>query len=150
MDDREAMRAALDLATRAFEEGDVPVGAVVVLEGKIVGRGRNRVEAQGDPTLHAEVVAIRDALASVGLDGLRRATLYVTLEPCLQCAGAIILARIPRVVYGCDDPKAGAVRSLYTVLTDPRLNHRCSVTAGVLSEECSRLLSSFFEALRRS
>lgn len=151
MDDSSAMKAALEeaaLATRTSTP-DVPVGAVVVLEGRIVGRGRNQVEARGDPTLHAELVAIREAVTAVGARRLAGATLYVTLEPCLMCAGAIVQARLARVVFGCDDPKAGAVRSLYTALSDPRLNHRCQVEGGVLAEECSRLLTGFFETLRK-
>lgn len=148
--DEAAMAVALEEAEAAAKSDppDVPVGAVVVLEGRVVARGRNRVEAEGDPTLHAEMVAIREASRAVGRRRLADATLYVTLEPCLQCAGAILLARIPRVVIGCDDPKAGAVVSLYTALSDPRLNHRCRVTRGVLAEESARLLRAFFEARR--
>ncbi len=137
-------------AAAAGDPPDVPVGAVVVIGGQVVGRGRNRVEAEGDPTLHAEMVAIRAATRAVGRTRLEDATLYVTLEPCLQCAGAIVLARIARVVYGCDDPKAGAVTSLYSALGDPRLNHRCRVTRGVLAEEAARLLRDFFARLRRA
>lgn len=150
--DEAAMAVALEEAEAATtgDPPDVPVGAVVVVGGEVVARGRNRVEAEGDPTLHAEVVAIRAAAEAVGRRRLADATLYVTMEPCLQCAGAIVLARIPRVVYGCDDPRAGAVASLYTVLSDPRLNHRCRVTRGVLAEQAARLLSEFFLSLRRA
>lgn len=137
-------------AAAAGDPPDVPVGAVVVIGGQVVGRGRNRVEAEGDPTLHAEMVAIRAATRAVGRTRLEDATLYVTLEPCLQCAGAIVLARVARVVYGCDDPKAGAVTSLYSALSDPRLNHRCRVTRGVLADESARLLRDFFARLRRA
>lgn len=148
--DEAAMSVALEEAEAAASSDppDVPVGAVVVIGGQVVARGRNRVEAEGDPTLHAEMVAIRAATEAVGRVRLQEATLYVTLEPCLQCAGAILLARIPRVVYGCDDPKAGAVTSLYTALSDPRLNHRCRVARGVLAEESARLLREFFEKRR--
>lgn len=148
--DEAAMAVALEEAEAAAraEPPDVPVGAVVVLDGQVIGRGRNMVEATGDPTMHAEVVAIRSALEVVGRQRLKDATLYVTMEPCIQCAGSIVLARVGRVVYGCDDPKAGAVASLYSVLTDPRLNHRCSVKRGVLAEECSRLLREFFQERR--
>ncbi len=149
--DEAAMAVALEEAEAAAagDPPEVPVGACVVVGGQVVARGRNRVEAVGDPTLHAEVVAIRAALDVVGRRGLQDATLYVTMEPCLQCAGAVLLARIPRVVYGCDEPKAGAVTSLYTVLSDPRLNHRCRVTRGVLADEAARLLRDFFATLRR-
>lgn len=150
--DEAAMAVALEEAEAATagDPPDVPVGAVVVVAGQVVARGRNRVEAEGDPTLHAEVVAIRAAAKAVGRTRLADATLYVTMEPCLQCAGAIVLARIPRVVYGCDDPRAGAVASLYTVLSDSRLNHRCRVTRGVLAEQAARLLREFFLSLRRA
>jgi len=147
MDDVAAMRMALDEAEAAFREGEVPVGAVLVSRGQVVARGRNRVEATGDPTAHAEAVAIREA-AAAGRDVLRDATLYVTMEPCPMCAGAIVLARIPRVVFGCDDPKAGAVRSLYTILSDARLNHRCRVTGGVEGAAGAALLTRFFEERR--
>ncbi len=136
-------------AAAAGDPPEVPVGACIVVDGQVVARGRNQVEATGDPTLHAEVVAIRAAIEVVGRRGLQGATLYVTMEPCLQCAGAILLARIPRVVIGCDDPKAGAVTSLYTALSDPRLNHRCRITRGVLADEAASLLREFFASLRR-
>jgi len=151
LEDEKAMRAAIDEAasTCGTTTPDVPVGAVVVSDGRIIGRGRNQVEATGDPTMHAEIVAIREAVVSAGAARLPDATMYVTLEPCLMCAGAIIQARIARVVYGCDDPKAGAVKSLYTALSDPRLNHRCQVDSGVLAEEAADLLKGFFRNLRR-
>ncbi len=146
MDDVAAMAVALEQAQAAFGEGEVPVGAALVSKGRVLALGRNRVEATGDPTAHAEMVAIREAVAA-GVS-LRDATLYVTMEPCPMCAGAIVLARIPRVVFGCDDPKAGAVRSLYTVLSDSRLNHRCRVTGGVQAQACAGLLTRFFEERR--
>lgn len=114
----------------------------------IVGEGWNRRESEVDPTAHAEVIAIREAARTLGSWRLTDCTLYVTLEPCIQCCGAILLARVPRVVYGAEDPKAGAVRSLFRLLEDERLNHRCEVTGGVLAEECGAILSSFFEGLR--
>ncbi len=132
------MRLALAEASAAAETGDVPVGA------------RNRREVDRDPTAHAEVVALREAARRLGSWRLHGATLFVTLEPCPMCAGALVNARIERVVYGCDDPKAGALRSLYTLGGDPRLNHRFLVTPGVLPEECGRLLSDFFAALRKA
>lgn len=150
LDDMSAMRVALGEAVAATRHSvpDVPVGAVVVLDGVIIGRGRNQVENRGDPILHAEIAAIRDAVATVGMKRLTGATLFATLEPCLMCAGAVIQARLARVVYGCDDPKAGAARSLYTALSDPRLNHQCKVEAGLLADECSALLKKFFATLR--
>jgi tRNA(adenine34) deaminase len=147
MDDDAAMALALDEARLALADGEVPVGAVVVADGAVIGRGRNRVEATKDPTAHAEVVAIRQASAARG-GRLEGAVLYATLEPCPMCAGAAVLARLDRVVYGCDDPKAGAVRSLYTVLSDSRLNHRCRVTGGVAAGASAELLSRFFRGLR--
>ncbi len=147
MDDVAAMRLALDQAEAAFQAGEVPVGAVLVSRGRVLASGHNRVEATGDPTAHAEAVVIREA-AALGRDALRDATLFVTMEPCPMCAGAIVLARIPRVVFGCDDPKAGAVRSLYTILSDTRLNHRCRVTGGVEAVAGAALLTRFFEERR--
>ena len=147
MDDLAAMDLALEEAMAAG--ADVPVGAVVVLDDKVIGRGHNAVETVGDPTLHAEMVALRQAVVAVGRNGLARATLFVTMEPCMMCAGAIVLCRVGRVVYGCDDPKAGAVRSLYTALSDSRLNHRCRVQPGVKAEASADLLVRFFERLRQ-
>jgi len=147
--DERCMRLALLEAGEAAEMGDVPVGAVVVdAEGTVIGRGRNRREVDGDPTAHAEIVAIRQAAARLGTWRLHGATLVSTLEPCVMCAGALVNSRIERVVYGCDDPKAGALRSLYLLGQDTRLNHRFAVTPGVLAGECSRLLSDFFAKLR--
>jgi len=141
------MREALAEALLAGQAGDVPVGAVVWRAGAIVGRGRNRRQATGDPTAHAEIEALRDASRAVGnwrIDGV----LCVTQEPCPMCAGALVNARIQRLVYGCANPKAGAVVTLYQIPTDARLNHRMEVTSGVLAEECASLLRAFFEVLR--
>jgi tRNA(adenine34) deaminase len=143
------MRIALDLARAAAAEGEVPVGALVIdKDGQIIGTGANRREADQDPLAHAEILAIANAANRVGLWRLEDTTLFVTLEPCPMCAGAILNARIPRVVFGAADPKAGAVQSLYTLLDDERLNHRCEVEGGILAEECSEILSSFFRNLR--
>jgi tRNA(adenine34) deaminase len=147
--DDDLMRLALAEAEQAMQTGDVPVGAIVVDEtGSVIGRGRNRREIDCDPTGHAEIVAMRQAAAKLGTWRLHGATLIVTLEPCVMCAGALVNARIERVVYGCHDPKAGALRSLYLIGEDSRLNHRYAVTPGVRAEDCARLLSSFFAALR--
>lgn len=142
------MRQALREARAALEEGEVPVGAVVVADGSVVGRGHNQREMLHDPTAHAEMIAITQAAAHLGSWRLDPCRLYVTLEPCPMCAGAIVQARIPEVVYGADDPKAGACRSLFTLLSDPRLNHRARVVAGVLGSECGEILSAFFARLR--
>jgi len=143
------MHEALNEASQAGALGEVPVGAVIVADGRIIGRGGNRRESAKDPTAHAEVLAIRQAAEAVGGWRLVDTTLYVTQEPCPMCAGAIVNARIARVVFGCPNPKAGAVRSLYNLLEDPRLNHRCEVVSGVEAEACSKLLTQFFEQLRR-
>lgn len=143
------MKRALALATEAAAADDVPVGAVVLApDGTVVGEGRNRREADGDPTAHAEVLALRAAAQSRGTWRLEDCTLVVTLEPCTMCAGAIVLARIPRVVFGAWDPKAGAAGSIRDVLRDSRLNHRVEVIAGVREEECGAVLREFFEARR--
>ena len=142
------MRCALDQARLAADQGEVPVGAVVVLGEEIIGTGFNRTIADHDPTAHAEVVALRQAAARLAIYRLTGATLYVTVEPCAMCAGAAVLARIGRLVYGCDDPKAGAVRSLFQIADDVHLNHRIEVTSGILAEECSALLRDFFKDLR--
>lgn len=149
--DLELMNLALEQADLAALDGDVPVGCVVVDDqGQVLGRGRNRREIDKDPTAHAELVALREAARTQGTWHLCDATLYVTVEPCPMCAGAIVNARVRRVVYGCDDPKAGAVRSLFTLLGDPRLNHQVEVEPGVLADACADRLRSFFAALRRS
>jgi len=143
------MTFALDEARRAGAAGDVPVGAIIVDDdGVIIGRGHNRREQRGDPTAHAEVEALRDAATRLGHWRVE-ATLVVTQEPCPMCAGALVNARVKRLVYGCPNPKAGAVHSLYQICSDPRLNHRVEVVAGVLAEACAAELRGFFEALRR-
>jgi tRNA(adenine34) deaminase len=146
--DEDLMRAALREARKAAEDDEVPVGAVVVQEGRIIGRAHNQRERLTDPTAHAEMIAITQAAAALASWRLERATLYVTLEPCVMCAGALVNARISRVVFGARDPKAGACGSLYQVGTDARLNHSFEVTGGVLEEECAALLREFF-SLRR-
>lgn len=143
------MRRALTEAERAAALGEVPVGAVLVMGDDVVAVAHNERESQGDPTGHAEVVALRRAAARLGGWRLTDADLYVTLEPCPMCAGAMINARVRRLIYGCDDPKAGAARSLYRLLDDGRLNHRVEVVAGVLGDESAALLRSFFSRLRR-
>ncbi len=147
--DQRFMEAALAEARAAASDGEVPVGAVVVWDGRIVGRGRNRVETTQDPTAHAEILAIGAAAQTVKSWRLDEGTMYVTLEPCHMCAGAIVLARLPRLVYGARDPKAGACGSLSMVVQDMRLNHRAEVQPGVLAEECGALLESFFRTKRR-
>lgn len=142
------MRHALRLAREAGSVGEVPVGAVVVREGTILGQGQNRTIRDADPTAHAEVVALREAARRIGDWRLLDATLYVTLEPCAMCAGAIVLGRVPRVVFGATDPKAGMAGSLENLLQDERLNHRCVVRRGLLAEESSEMLKSFFRARR--
>ena len=146
--DEEFMGLALDAARRAGEAGEVPVGAVVVVDGKVVATGANRREELGDPTAHAEVLALREASGAVGSWRLTGATLYVTLEPCPMCAGALVAARVARVVFGAPDPKAGSCGSLYNLCADPRLNHEVEVRAGVLEAECGGLLSDWFTGRR--
>jgi tRNA(adenine34) deaminase len=146
--DEQWMREALKAARRAPAHRDVPVGAVVVKDGVVIARARNRREADGDPTAHAEVIAIRRAARKLGSWRLDGCTLYVTLEPCAMCAGAIVLARLPHLVYGAADPKAGFAGSLGDLCRDPRLNHRIHVTAGVLAEACGELLRAFFREKR--
>jgi tRNA(adenine34) deaminase len=143
------MQEALEDARQAEAAGEVPVGAVIVKDGRVIGRGGNRRQYGKDPTAHAEMVAIRQAAEEIGDWRLEHTTLYVTLEPCPMCAGAIVLARIPRVVYGARDPKAGAVGSLMNLLDDSRLNHRAEVVQGVLAGECGEILSDYFLKLRQ-
>lgn len=143
------MREAMAEADLAAQAGDVPVGCVLTHGGQIIARAHNHRQRIQDPTAHAELIALRAAAAQLGSFRLIGVTVYVTLEPCPMCAGALVNARVPRVVYGCDDPKAGAVRTLYGIGSDPRLNHRFELIAGVLAEPCSSQLRDFFAALRR-
>ena len=142
------MKAALDEALEAYAVGEVPIGAVVVRRGEIIGRGHNRRETWKDPTAHAELLAIRDACQQLGGWRLTESTLYVTIEPCSMCAGAIVLARIPRLVYGALDPKGGAVDSLFDLVRREDLNHKVEVTGGVLEDDCRALIQRFFQELR--
>ncbi|MDR1062249.1 MAG: tRNA adenosine(34) deaminase TadA [Clostridiales bacterium] len=143
------MREALKQAARALRKSEAPVGAVIVKDGAVIARGHNERETRQDATLHAEMTAIRRACKALGLWRLHGCSIYVTLEPCAMCAGAIVLARIDRVVFGAPDPKAGACGSAMDVLGNPRLNHRPAVAPGVLQGECSEMLSGFFAQLRR-
>jgi tRNA(adenine34) deaminase len=147
-DDDRWMAHALELARDASEKGEVPVGAVIVFEGRVLGEGHNRTVTDADPTAHAEVVAIRAASSELGDWRLLDTTMYVSLEPCAMCAGAIVLARIPRVVFATPDPKSGMVGSLGNLLDDARLNHRCEVHSGVRREESAEMLRAFFRARR--
>ena len=142
------MAAALAEARRGLEAGEVPVGAVVVVDGEIIARAHNAPIALADPTAHAEILALREAARRLGNYRLTGATLYATVEPCPMCCGAILHARVARLVYGAPDPKAGAVQSLYRLLDDPRLNHRVATRGGVRADEAARLLKTFFEAKR--
>ncbi len=146
--DERCMRLALRAAERAAEHGDVPIGAVVIIAGEVVAQAHNERELRQDPTAHAEILALRAAAAAVGSWRVLDATLYVTLEPCAMCAGAIVLARVPRVVFGANDPKAGACGSVLDVLGEPQLNHRPAVESGLLAGECGSLLSAFFASRR--
>lgn len=142
------MCKAIDLAIAAAEQDEVPVGALIVRANRIIGAAHNQREQLRDPTAHAEMIAITQAAEAMGDWRLEGCTMYVTLEPCPMCAGAILLARIPKVVYGTRDPKAGAVESLFKLLTDPRLNHRSEVIGGVMAQDCGLLLTQFFENKR--
>lgn len=146
--DEHFMRLAIREAERALEHDDVPIGAVVVHDGEVIGAGHNERELRQDPTAHAEVLALREAARAVGSWRVLDAVLYVTLEPCAMCAGAIVLARVPRVVYGTDDPKAGMAGSVLNILAEPRLNHRPDVAGGLLQHECAALLRDFFASRR--
>jgi len=148
MDNFEAMQRAIDQARAALIHGDVPIGAVVLREGEVVAERHNERELSGDPTAHAEILALRDAAAALGRWRLDDCTLVVTLEPCPMCAGAALNARVGRVVFGAADPKAGATGSLYFLASDPRLNHNHPVTHGVLRDECAALLADFFAERR--
>jgi tRNA(adenine34) deaminase len=148
MTDAEAMALALVEAKQAADHGDVPVGAVVVADGAVLGARHNERELTGDPTAHAELLAIRDAASARGTWRLHDATLFVTLEPCPMCAGAAVAARLQRLVFATPDPKAGACGSLYNLCADPRLNHEVAVDTGVLREQASALLSTFFASMR--
>ena len=143
------MEQAIRLAERAYEEEEVPVGALVVKDGVVVGKGYNQVERLSDPTAHAEILAITAAANTLEDKRLEGCTLYVTLEPCPMCAGAIMLARIPTLVFGAFDPKAGACGTLYNIAEDKRLNHKVHVVSGVLDDKCSELLRAFFGAVRK-
>lgn len=142
------IREALKEAEKAYRKGEIPVGALIVVDGRIISKAHNQKETTFDPTSHAEMLAIREAARVIGAWRLLNATLYVTKEPCIMCSGAIINARIKRLVYGCDDPKGGAVVSLYKILQDDRLNHQVEITRGVLEEECREILRKFFQELR--
>jgi len=146
--DERYMRLAIEQAKIAEENGDVPIGAVIVYKGQIIGKAYNQREQLKDPTAHAEIIALTQAAAALKSWRLNGCTMYVTLEPCPMCAGALVLARMDRLVYGCDDPKAGACKSLYNIVQDERLNHRIEVTSGVLQEQCQEQLQQFFEKRR--
>ncbi|MEE8074194.1 MAG: tRNA adenosine(34) deaminase TadA [Candidatus Binatia bacterium] len=149
-EDRHYMELALKEAGNALAKAEVPVGAVVVCGREVIGRGHNRREELQEPTGHAEILALRDASSTLNSWRLEKSTLYVSLEPCVMCVGAILQARVSRLIFGCPDPKGGAVESLYNLCDDPRLNHRVSVTGGVLQEECAEILKGFFSSLRQN
>jgi tRNA(adenine34) deaminase len=142
------MRQAIEQAKIAEENGDVPIGAVIVYQNQIIGKAYNQREQLNDPTAHAEIIALTQAAAALESWRLNGCTIYVTLEPCPMCAGALVLSRMDRLVYGCDDPKTGACKSLYNIVQDERLNHQLEVTSGVLAEDCSKLLQDFFQRRR--
>jgi tRNA(adenine34) deaminase len=151
MNDDDAMREAIALATAAAAMAEAPIGCVILnAAGEIIGRGHNRRESDSDPTAHAEIIALKQAAQTLGSWRLIGCTLFVTLEPCPMCAGAIVNARVDRLVYGASDPKAGAVRTLYQICDDPRLNHRVAITAGLMAEECGELLRRFFQSRRNA
>ena len=146
--DEQYMRIAVDQARIAEENGDVPIGAVIVHNDTIIAKAYNQREQLQDPTAHAEIIALTQAAASLENWHLNGCTMYVTLEPCPMCAGALVLSRMDKLVYGCDDPKTGAVKSLYAIVTDERLNHRLEVVSGVLADECAKQLQDFFQSRR--
>jgi tRNA(adenine34) deaminase len=148
MSDQDYMQEALLEAKKAYEKGEIPIGAVVVQNGQIIARNHNRREELNDPTAHAEILVMRQAGKILGGWRLPNTTVYVTIEPCPMCAGALVQSRVSRIVYGAPDSKAGAVHSLYTITEDDRLNHRLSVTGGILAEECSELMRHFFRSRR--
>jgi tRNA(adenine34) deaminase len=148
VNDESFMHYALEEARNALEHDDVPIGCVVVAGGAVVGAAHNERERRGDPTAHAEILALRAASEALGSWRLEGATAYVTLEPCPMCAGALVLARVARLVYGPQDPRAGAAYSLYNIVSDPRLNHSAEITSGVLAEDCAALLNRFFDGRR--
>ena len=147
-DDKRYMKMAIEQAKIAEENGDVPIGAVIVYKNQIIGKAYNQREQLKDPTAHAEIIALTQAAAFLESWRLNGCTMYVTLEPCPMCAGALVLGRLDRLVYGCDDPKTGACKSLYNIVQDERLNHRLEVTSGVLAEDCSKMLQDFFQRRR--
>jgi len=149
-EDEKWMRHALTEAQLALEKNEVPIGAVVVYEDKIIGRGHNQVERLNDPTAHAEIIAIGAASSYLNSWRLTGASLYVTIEPCTMCAGAIVLSRLDRLVFGAKDPKAGACGSLYNIVQDVRLNHRVQIIPYILEQECSQILESFFDKIRKA
>jgi tRNA(adenine34) deaminase len=146
--DTQFMQLALEEARAAAAAGEIPIGAVIVHDGKVLARSGNRTIRDTDPTAHTEIVVIREAARLLGNYRLAGTTLYVTIEPCSMCAGAMIQARVPRLVYGADDPRGGAVRSCFEVLSHPQLNHQVQVTSGVLADECAAVLQSFFAERR--
>jgi tRNA(adenine34) deaminase len=146
--DEQYMRIAIEQAKIAEENGDVPIGTVIVHKNQIIAKAYNQREQLQDPMAHAEIIALTQAAAALENWHLNGCTMYVTLEPCPMCAGALVLARIDRLVYGCDDPKTGACKSLYNIVQDKRLNHRLEVTSGVLADECAELLQQFFQKRR--
>jgi tRNA(adenine34) deaminase len=146
--DLQFMRAALDEARTAAERGEVPIGAILVREGKIIARAYNRTLTDNDPTAHAEMVAIRAAAQTIGNHRLNGTSLYVTVEPCAMCAGALIQARVTRLIYGCAEQKGGAVRTCFQILDHPAVNHRVEVTSGILAEECVAVMQEFFAQRR--
>lgn len=149
MDDRAYMQLALEQAQLAFDLGEVPIGAVLVIDGQVIARAHNRRETWHDATAHAELMVIQEACKTLGRWRLSGATLYVTIEPCTMCAGAMVLARVDRVVYGSPDAKAGAAESLFNVVDNQALNHRLQVTAGVMEEECRDIMKAFFRQRRK-
>jgi len=143
------MRLALDQAVRAYDQGEVPIGAIVVHEDQVIGEGFNQRETLNDPTAHAEMIALTQAASVLQSWRLLDCAIYATLEPCPMCAGAIVQARLPRVIYGTTDPKGGACHTLYQITDDPRLNHRCAVLGGILQPDCRAILQQFFAEQRR-